>query len=138
MSLRRVGGFAWRAVRRRTTFVGAEGLGNPEVRHDPNSGYHNEGAWLRRVTTMKNTLVAAHVAAAVSLIVSLLTHFRERREPHTEELRHERELKRRLTEKLLDLRLDSYLLSKGVFFYRLPAWRQSAQQGRRAFPRVRG
>lgn len=57
---------------------------------------------------MTDTLLAALVAAAVSLLVSLLTHAAETNKLDSEERRQQRELRRRLTEKLLDLRLNAY------------------------------
>jgi len=57
---------------------------------------------------MTETLIAALVAAVVSLLVSLVTHATEKRKVESEEHTHEREMRRRLTEKLLDLRLVAY------------------------------
>lgn len=57
---------------------------------------------------MTEKIITALIAAAVSLVVSLLTYIATRRKIESEKERQERELQRRLTEKLYDLRLDSY------------------------------
>ena len=53
-------------------------------------------------------LITALIAAVVSLIVSLLTHYSNRRKLRSEEKRHSIEQRRKLTEKLMDLRLRTY------------------------------
>lgn len=57
---------------------------------------------------MTEKIITALIAACVSLAVSLITFIVARRKIESEKERHERELQRRLTEKLYDLRLDSY------------------------------
>ncbi len=57
---------------------------------------------------MRETIIPALVAAVVSLFVSWLTYAREKRKVESEEKRHGLEMRRRLTEKLLDLRLVAY------------------------------
>ncbi len=57
---------------------------------------------------MTEKIIAALIAACVSLAVSLITLIVTKRKLESEKEKHERELQRRLTEKLYDLRLDSY------------------------------
>ena len=58
--------------------------------------------------TMNEKIAAALIAACVSLAVSLITFIVAKRKIQSDKERQERELQRRLTEKLYDLRLDSY------------------------------
>ena len=60
---------------------------------------------------MNETVVTALISALVSLVVSFVTAWLERRKLNSEESRHAQDLKRRLTEKMLDLRLQAYPLA---------------------------
>lgn len=53
-------------------------------------------------------LLSAVVAGAVALVVSLVTWAIARRKDHSDRMRQERELQRKLTEKLYDLRARHY------------------------------
>ena len=63
---------------------------------------------------MPDQVQAALIAGIVSLVVSLLTLWSQRRKVTSEETRHARDHQRRLTERLLDLRLTAYRKAFGI------------------------
>jgi hypothetical protein len=65
---------------------------------------------------MIEKLLTALIAAIVSLVVSLLTIWSNRRKLESEERRHGLDHRRRLTEKILDLRLAAYPKAFGITY----------------------